>query len=304
MGIHMDTYGPPHTAVAADGAAIDFAALYPALIEEAAERVAATAPGTRVLFNCVDGFPLDTVAQAPVAALYLELWPPDREFADVVRWIEHGRSLAAGRQVVIAAYAAPLRDSVAAEDRAAAFEASLLLGALITASGAYHHTLAERDRLLVEGYYPAAVPLLEAETTEMRASWCFSARYLHLLSAPDLEHADTTAVRIVSADGREVRCSSKPEAGAIWLRATRTDHGQRVLHLLDLRGQPDTYWDTPKEPSVEQVGLRLYWDDLKAPVAASPWTDAGAAAPLVAEGGGWVLPTFRRWLMVVGATRE
>ena len=113
-GIHMDTYGPPHTAVAADGAALDFAALYPALIDEAAERVAATAPGTRVLFNCVDGFPLDTVAPAATAALYLELWPPDREFADVVRWIEQARSLAAGRQVVIAAYAATLRASVAA----------------------------------------------------------------------------------------------------------------------------------------------------------------------------------------------
>ena len=76
---------------------------------------------------------------------------------------------------------------------------------MIIASGAYHHTLAEGDRLLVEGYYPAAVPLLEAETVEMRASWRFSARYLHLLSASDLEHADTTDVHIVGPDGREVR---------------------------------------------------------------------------------------------------
>lgn len=303
-GIHMDTYGPPHTAVAADGEAIDFAALYPALIDEAAERVAKTAPGTRVLFNCVDGFPLDAVAPAPVAALYLELWPPDREFADVVRWIEHAKSLAAGRQVVVAAYAAALRDTARVEDRAAAFEASLLLGAVIMASGAYHHTLAEGDRLLVEGYYPAAVPLLEAETTEMRALWRFSARYLHLLSAPDLEHADTAAVRIIGADGRDVRCSSGPAAGSIWLRATRTSDGPRVLHLVDLRGHADAYWDTPKQPSVDQVGLRLFWDGLKAPVAASPWTDAGAAAPLSAEAGSWVLPTFRRWLTVVGTTRE
>ncbi len=307
-GIHMDTYGPPHSAVGADGEALDFAALYPALIDEAAERVAAIAPGTRVLFNCVDGFPLDTVAPAATAALYLELWPPDREFADVVRWIEQARSLAAGRQVVIAAYAATLRASVAddsgSDERAAAFEASLLQGAVIMASGAYHHTLADGDRLLVEGYYPAAVPLLDAETMEMRALWRFSARYLHLVSAPDLERAEAAAVCIVDADGHDVRCSSGPEAGAIWLGATRTNDGRRVLHLVDLRGQADAYWDTPKSPSVDQVGLRLFWSGLTAPVAASPWTDAGAAAPLSAEGGGWVLPTFRRWLLMVDTTRE
>jgi hypothetical protein len=81
----MDTYGQPHEARAADGENLDFAALYPPLIEAAARGVAAAQPGARVLLNCVDGFPLEAVATSPVAALYLELWPPDRSFIDVVR---------------------------------------------------------------------------------------------------------------------------------------------------------------------------------------------------------------------------
>lgn len=209
-GIHMDTYGPPHTAVSADGEAIDFASLYPGLIEEAAMLVAEVKPGARVLFNCVEGFPLAAVAAAPAAALYLELWPPDRSFRDVVGWIDRARAVAAGRQVVIAAYAATLKDAGTATDRAAAVEPSLLLGAVIAAAGAYHHTLAEGDRLLVEGYYPAAVRMTPPEIVEFRALWSFTARYVHLLSDPESMVVEPSGLAITDIDGTPVSWSSSP----------------------------------------------------------------------------------------------
>jgi len=299
-GIHMDTYGRPYTAVGADGARISFRGLYPGLIEEASGVVGAIRHG-RVLFNCVEGFPLDDVAPAPMAAIYLELWPPDDRFVDLIRWIERAQGVADGRQVVIAAYGAPVRTARTPSERARAIEATLLTTSVITAAGAYHHTLAEDDRLLVEGYYPAAVRLRRDEARALRAAWRFGARYLHLLTdtSPDEELAGSVSLR--DAEGAPIRLSSTPAMGTVWVRATRTSDGRPVVNLLDLRTQPDDRWDTGKTVSPEVTGWRL-GADLREPVAASPWTMASDAAALRMEAAdGWRLPRFRRWLMVTGA---
>jgi dextranase len=300
-GVHMDTYGPPHTAVAVDGEPIDFAALYPGLVDEAATALDRRVPGTRVLFNCVEGFPLESVAAAATAALYLELWPPDESFADVVRWIDRARSCAAGRAVIIAAYALTLKDAVAPHERAAAFEASLLLGSVIHAAGAYHHTLAESDRLLVEGYYPAAVVMEPSEVEEMRALWRFGARYVHLLSDPGATveaPPPGTVVREGSTD--PLPWSAEPEPGMLWLRQVRTADGTRVLHLIDLRDQPDGRWDAPKRVASTTTGMCLGWDEVGSrPVAISPWSAAGDAALLEPTEDGYRLPDFRRWVTIV-----
>ena len=297
-GVHMDTYGPPHAAIAADGEPVDFAALYPGLIEEASTLVTRTTPGACVLFNCVEGFPLESVAPTPAAALYLELWPPDDSFADIVRWIDRARAVAAGRQVVVAAYAATLKEEVASADRAAAFEAVSLLGAVIAAAGAYHHTLAEDGRLLVEGYYPAAVAMTRAEIAELRALWAFTARYVHLLSDPESVLVEPTGLEIRDADGAPLPWLTEPVAGALWVRAVTSPEGRHILDLVDLRGQSDARWTEPKQVASTAEGLRLTWPGVDSVVAMSPWTDEGDAIPLDSDGGERRLPPFRRWLVL------
>ena len=297
-GIHMDTYGPPHTAFAGDGDPIDFAELYPGLIEEAASVVGRTVPGARVLFNCVEGFPLESVASAPTVALYLELWPPDDSFADVVRWIDRARGVADGRQVVIAAYAASLKEEVPDAERARAFEPVLLLGSVISAAGAYHHTLAQIDRLLVEGYYPAAVQMTPAEADELQALWRFGARYVHLLSDPGLVSVEPTGVNLVDATGASVPWLPDPVAGSVWVREMVGSAGQRVLHLVDLRVQSDATWTTPKRLTPPTVSLRLRWDDVTSAVAMSPWAAEGDPLVLGPPDSGAALPLFHRWLVV------
>lgn len=297
-GIHMDTYGPPHTAVAADGQPVDFAQLYPGLIAEAAALVARVAPDARVLFNCVEGFPLESVAPAPAAALYLELWPPDDSFTDVVRWIDRARALAAGRQVVIAAYAATFKGLSAEADRAAAFETVLLLGSVIAAAGAYHHALAEDGRLLVEGYYPAAVAMTPAEADELRALWRFTTRYVQLLSDPELRMVEPSGFELRDTDGVPVPWSSEPVAGAVWVRAVVTPAGRRVIQLVDLRDQADGCWTAQAQISSWAEGLRLTLPGVESIVAMSPWADDGDATPVTDDGGERRLPRFRRWLVL------
>ena len=301
-GIHMDTYGPPHHAVAADGEAIDFASLYPGLIADGASRVAAAREGGRVLFNCVEGFPLETVAGAPTAAVYLELWPPDVAYHDIVRWTDRARALGGGKQVVIAAYISALR--AAAEDagaRAGAVEAAVLLTCVIAVAGGYHHVLAEGDRVLVEGYYPEARKLARAEGAELLAAWAFSARYVHLLSDPAAVPNGIGGLELRDDSGRPVPVSDIPAAGSVWVRATATPSG-RVFQLIDLTGQSSDRWDDVRQPSPLRRGWAISLPGAVAPVAASPWHRRGAAMPVPARGtdGEWRLPAFRRWVLVVG----
>ena len=300
-GVHMDTYGPPHHAFSADGQPLDLASLYPGLIAEGAEAVATVRVGARVLFNCVEGFPLDAVADAPAAAIYLELWPPDERYADLVRWIDRARDLGRGRAVVIAAYLSCLRAH--ADDPAArpgAVEAVVMLTSLIVAAGAYHHALAEANRVLVEGYYPEARRLRAAETSELRAAWVFGARYVHLLSDPEAVLDVLDGIELRDGDGSAVPLSGEPAAGAVWLRATRRRDGSRVLQLLDLRAQPDDRWDAVRRPVETTTGWRLCWPGAEDVVAISPWSDHGRARQLVMEPDGMFrLPPFRRWAVVV-----
>ncbi len=296
-GIHMDTYGPPHTALGADGGAVDFRELYPGLIEEAARIVGDVRHG-RVLFNCVEGFPLEDVAPAPLAALYLELWPPDDRFGHLVAWIDRARAVADGRQVVIAAYGAAMRTARTPEERAAALEATLLTTSVICAAGAYHHTLAEDDRLLVEGYYPAAVKLRTPEARALQAAWRFGARYLHLLTGTVLDVRLARSVSVIDRAGGAVPISLVPRAGMVWVRASRRPDGRAVVQLVDLRVQSDDRWDASKRPTPVATGWRLVGPVLSGPVAASPWASDGDAVPLTAQGDGWALPRARRWLLV------
>ena len=300
-GVHMDTYGPPHNAAAADGEVLDFAALYPGLIADGAAAVAAARPEARVLFNCVEGFPLDAVGDAPAAAVYLELWPPDDRYADIVRWIDRARSLGRGRAVVIAAYVSSLRthgDDPAS--RPGAIEATVLLTSLIGAAGAYHHVLADGDRVLVEGYYPEARRLRPAEARELRAAWTFGARYVHIVSDPNLVEEPLDGIEVVDADGAAVSVSSEPVAGAVWARLTRHADGTRVLQLVDLRGQLDDRWDALRTPAQDTTGWRLRWPSARRLVAMSPWSRGGQAVPIaVGRNDTASLPTFRRWVVVV-----
>ncbi len=307
-GVHMDTYGQPHHAVTADGTRFRFEDLYPGLIEEAAGRLASRA-GRRVLFNCVAGYPLDAVARSPAAALYLELWPPAVRYRDVVAWIEHARRVGANRAIVIAAYISALRDSWAVPDqRPGAEEAVILLSSVIAAGGGYHQILAEDGRALVEGYYPAALALSQSSARELRSAWRFGARYLHLLSEPQLSPAPCDGIELRDAQGRPIPVSPQPDAGHVWLRAARTPKGLRVLSLVDLRDQRDDRWDAVRQRPATVTGWRIRLPGFRPPlVAMSPWTAHGEPAQLRAgratsEGLAWTLPRFRRWLLAVERT--
>ncbi|HET7676216.1 MAG TPA: glycoside hydrolase family 66 protein [Candidatus Limnocylindrales bacterium] len=307
-GIHMDQYGQPRAGITADGERLDLARTFPGLVAEADRRLRATHPSRRVLFNLVGGWPLPEVARAPSAATYIEVWPPDVSYADIVRLVESARAAAPERAVILAAYLSvmglPHQGRTA---RAAAAEAAVLLSSIVLAAGAHHHVLAEGDRVLTEGYYPTAAPMRRVEAEELRAAWVFAARYGHLLGGPGTEVASAAGYRLLDARGRRVPTSTLPLAGHVWLRPVRSADGTLTLSLLDLRGQRDDRWDAPRTSAPARSGWRLDPPASKLGrwLLASPWSrggDAVALQELAARGGrpGELrLPRFRRWGLLI-----
>jgi hypothetical protein len=201
--------------------------------------------------------------------------------------------------VVIAAYVPALREAGNdAAARSAAVETAALLTSVIHAAGAFHHVLAEHDRLLVEGYYPGAVALRAGEARELRAAWAFGARYLHLLSDPSRRDLTLDGLELLDDDGASIPVTAEPAARSVWGRATVTPAG-RVLSLVDLRNQADDRWTEPRQAPAPCRGWSLRWPGAAKPVAMSPWSrDGDATAMRPAAASSWRVPSFRRWLVV------
>lgn len=303
-GVHMDQYGEAFQGYASEGRRLGFASVFRGLIDEADARVRATHARRRVLFNAVGGWPLERIATSAAAATYLELWPPDVRYRDIVRQVDLARSLAPSKAVVVAAYLSALQRNLGdPEARAGAIEAALLLTSVILAGGAYHHVLAEGDRLLVEGYYPTAQALTRDEAEELRAAWRFSARFLHAVHGPDRVDTAGEQPSLRAVDGRPLPTSQQPKAGSVWTRSTALPDGRRVVQLVDLRHQTDDRWDAIKAISPPAERWLLEADATRTVCFASPWSAGGRMRPLrprVSSGSAEVeLPRFRRLAMLI-----
>lgn len=299
-GIHMDQYGEPREGFAADGSVVKLQELYAGLVDEAADQLARFSPPRRVLFNCVGGWPLEHVARARSAATYIEIWPPDTTYSAISRQIDRARSLAPTKHVIVAAYPSVIATQGAVGGPPApALEAALLLTSVVLASGAYHHVLAERDRVLVGGYYPDAVSLPARSAESLRLAWQFSARYVHLLSETSSEPFPIDGL-LIEAAGRALPMSSEPHAGAVWVRSIRTRDNKIVIQLVDLLEQASDEWDAPRQPAVRRDSWRFSWRGIERRwLSASPWSNSGAVQPL-SPATVLQIPAFERWAMLIG----
>lgn len=247
-GFHLDQYGYPKFAATPDGAAVDVAESFLALIGGVRDRL----PDARLIFNNVNDFPTWDTASAAQDAVYIEPWEPVLTLDALAAVAERARAASNGQPVVLAAYQ-HVYDSADAEasDRAAAFTMATLFS-----HGATQLLAGEHGRLLVDPYY---VRNHEAEpgTVEFLARWYdFLVEHDALLLDPGI--AEVTASYVGAYNGdlevgfADANVAETAEAGSVWRRVTRTSEGL-VVHLINLVGQPDTRWDAPK-PAPADVG--------------------------------------------------
>jgi dextranase len=298
-GFHLDQYGWPKAALGSDGQAIDLAVAFPALLAA----LPALLPEASLIFNNVNDFPTWSTAASPLAASYVEVWPPHTGLEHIAGLAARTRSLASDRPAVLAAYPSVLASAPPERARPAV---ELLLatafshGATVLATG-------ESGAVLVDPYYPRN-HLADAQTLELlRGMHDLLVRFGDVLVGPAVDITRTHAGGIneeITVEARGVTVATDPLPGSLWLRVVDTP-AARVIHLINLVAQSEAGWDTPKEPAAAVVGatLRLRRERADAPLvaAASRTSPVPALLPSRAEGDVDVfeLPPLGAWTVLL-----
>lgn len=268
-GFHLDQYGYPKRAMRADGAAVDVAESFQTMIGS----VRAAAPEAHLVFNNVNDFPTWATARSPQDAVYIEVWPPQVTLGSLASVATRARSISQGKPVVVAAYQHVYDSAPAATaDLATSFTMATLFS-----HGATQLLAGEADRILVDPYY-VRNHVVEPSTAAMLTRWYnFVVEHDALLLAPDIievtgaytgSYNDDCDVSFVSAPVAE-----NADAGSVWRRVTQI--GDRlVVHLINLIGQTDALWDSPRNPPISPgtgtLRVRLPGPDLPRVQVADP----------------------------------
>jgi dextranase len=300
-GFHLDQYGYPKRAATPDGAIVDVADSFLSMIAGVRQEL----PAQRLVFNNVNDFPTWATAGTEQDAVYIEVWTPQVRLEDLAQVVVRARAAGGGKPVVIAAYQHVYDSASAAEsDLATAFTMATLFS-----HGATHLLCGEADRILVDPYYVRNHPVEDSTRGMLRRWYDFLVEHTELLMPADV--ADVTGSYAgpynddldVSYPAAQV--GEHAAAGTVWRRITQVGP-TTVLHLVNLTGQDDTLWDSPRhEPGdtgqatlrVRRVGTglpRVRWAD--------PDRQAGLTDVAVTADGDWataVLPAAHVWQVVV-----
>ena len=212
------------------------------------------------------------------------------------------RELAPQRPAVLAAYPSVLA-SAPAERARPALE---LLLATAFSHGATVLATGESGAVLVDPYYPRH-HLADSVTLELlRRMHDLLVRLGDVLVGPGSTsrgpHAGGINEEIV-LDVPGTSVATDPVAGSLWLRVVDTPHA-RVVHLINLAGQTETGWDTPKEPIEPIAGgvLRLRRERADAPEVAVASPESPVPIILASRPEGDVdlveLPPLAGWTVV------
>src|SRR6185437_13440744 len=256
-GLHLDQYGFPKDSAYGPGPnpkLYDLAEDFPPFIDDARVAIREALPGTRVIFNAVENWPIEAVAPTTQDAVYIEVWPPYENYSDLQLLILGARKLAPTKQVILAAYMAPLLEAV--DDAVPPAErATRLASAAIWANGGFHLLMGERDGALTHAYYPKYATLAPAFAAVMRRYYDFVVRYENVLADRRLvtEPRDGATEAVVIAGHQATPLGM---AGTVWT-IRRSMPGFRTLSLINLSAAADTLWNAPK-PAVRSLhNLRI-----------------------------------------------
>ena len=263
-GIHIDQYGfPKHALSRATGTWRSFETEreFPGFVEEASARVLAQRPDGGCVFNCVNAWPLERMAEVNRdAATYIEVWEPHTGYRDLYELVRRSRALRPDKATILAAYLRPFHPETARTPEA--LSAFRLTFAAIVASGGSQLVAGEGRRLLTEAYYPRYGALSDNEFAVVRRYFDFAVRNAGLLGGegPDLAWTHIGPTNDVITLRHRAPCvyGAGAQRDSIWTTLRRI--GDRwVLQLVNLRGLQDDRWNAARsapEP-VEDVEITV-----------------------------------------------
>lgn len=249
-GFHLDQYGYPKRARRSDGAMVDLAEGFAAMIAH----VRRVLPTARLVFNQVNDFPTWRTGSSPQDAVYVEVWPPHTTLVDLGRLTTASRRH--GKPVVISAYLKPFEG----DDLDGADQAAALVMATVFSHGGSHLLLGEADRLLTDPYYVRNHTMRPATAQRLRRWYDFLVENGDYLT--DQGIVEVTGAYVGDYNGDlllaypDQPATWNPQPGAVWQRATRRGD-ELVIHLINLVDQTDTEWDVAKAVARPVSGGRL-----------------------------------------------
>ncbi|NOX61236.1 MAG: hypothetical protein GXP42_04720 [Chloroflexi bacterium] len=237
-GLHVDQYGEPRKAFDVQGDAVNLPQAFVDFIGSLKKRH----PTKTVVFNAVSAWPIEALANSRQDFEYIEIWPPDADYADVLRIVQDARRLSGGRPVVIALYLPATRPAHVR-----------LADALIFSAGGSRIELGEQARLLADPYFPKHQALSSELESILRRYYDFAVRYGELLG-PYVHDRPT------------LRVKAPPGVCSIARRSGR----YLTVALINFTGVEPRRWDEAHPEPVSHENPAVFIE-IEAPVVRAWW---------------------------------
>jgi dextranase len=278
-GWHVDTFGEKG-AFAFDRSPVDFIGGFRSYIDHAH-----TAIGKPIVFNAVNTWGQDQIAQSSAEFVYSELWEDHETFGSILATAEQVHVVNPNMGFVIAAYVhrREAKDGPAPTTTQFNTPSVLLTDAAIFASGAAHIELGDGNRMLSSEYFPA-----DTRLTVSPKLYDALRHYYDFLTAYEVYLRDdlTPASIDVKVDGVPTDALAVPNT--LWSVARKRD-GLTVIHLINLMGSDDPHWrdismTRPDAPHLHDLRVKLRTADEVGTLGwASPDVGGGIFHPLKFE---------------------
>lgn len=257
QGIHMDTYGFPKFAWSNNKDRYSLARTFPSMIEAANDLVKEIDPKAGVIFNAVNNWPVEYIADTKQEAVYIEVWPPHITYHHLYTLIREAKYLGA-KQVILAAYMEPFKNMATKADVLAAETSLLITNAVILASGGTQLVFGESNSLLCDSYYVNYARLEDNFLPKVRAYCDFTVRYGKLLFDRNAMDISMTAANGINEDIKmsvfnrpDIMFSSCGEGGRVW-SLVKESSNYTMIQLINLRNINE-YWNQPKYEQPEVI---------------------------------------------------
>lgn len=288
-GIHIDQYGDPRFAFDKEGKLLDLAPVFASFINETKETLSRKRPGTKVVFNAVNNWPIQAIAPTNQDIVYVEVWPPYVTYQDLATIIGQGRRLSGGKKVVLAAYIPP------------SWEASVRLAdAVIFANGGFHIEIGELNGMLADPYFPKYQRMEPRFAEIMQDYYDFLVRYGEILH----DSVEDTERFPIFLDNLRIRDWAEPDS--IWAIVKRKEN-LLMVNLINLLGV-GCLWreEQPPPRTLENIQAKLLFSEsgrVTGVYLASPDFNCGRAIALKfsksSAGIEFTIPHLQYWDLLI-----
>ncbi len=295
-GYHIDQLGDRGNVYKYDGASANLDNAYPSFITA----MKAAHPDKDLVFNAVNQYGQEQMANGPLDFLYTEVWGPNEGFKDLTTILENNNAYGEGKNTVLAAY---VNYNKANSQGIFNTPGVLMADAVIFAFGGSHLELGEH--MLAKEYFPNKNLSM---TAELKASlveyYDFMVAYQNLLR----DGGTFNSPVITTGDGKLNLGSWPPSMGKVAAVGKQVGSKQ-VVHLLNFTNANSLNWrdtdGTQNTPAtIEKAVVNIQAGGAVTKIwYASPDYKGGAAIPLeFTQNGNAVnikVPSLKYWGMIV-----